>query len=123
MICEKDLKELGKKGVRFCAVLHSCGNSDLSSGDVLRFISDPEKFDADRCGVSLEEYRDWLKCRTDYQCTGITAEGKRCCNIIMPSGPGEWNPKAFKKGIDDRCHQHQEKQTSAGERKLHKSRP
>jgi hypothetical protein len=107
MLSESDLVELGTKGIRFCAVLESCGNCDLRPSDVLKFISDPEKFDANRCGVSLEEYRAWLRAKSDMQCTGITKSGRRCCNLIIPSGDGQWHPKNFRRGIDDRCHLHQ----------------
>ena len=105
MTTEKVLFELQRKGICFVAVLESCGNSALSPSDVLKYISDPEKFDADRCGINLEKYRAWLKAKNDYQCTGTTKRGTHCLNIVFPGG--QWSPKTFRKGIDDRCPLHQ----------------
>jgi len=107
MINKRDLIELKKRGIKF-AILSDFGwNLNLTPNEVLRFISDPEKFYADRCGMSLRDYRTWKEFARNPQCTGTTKKGERCNNGAHPFDP--WNPQIVIKGIDDRCLLHKEK--------------
>ena len=75
--------------------------------DVQEIQKNIDKWIANKCGVSEQHYKDYIKYNFNHdgRCTGTTLKGKRCKNLVHNQ---VFSPSEYKKGQTDRCDLHQE---------------
>lgn len=79
------------------------GHMTLPYADIARYFQSPERYVAERCGVSEALYRQWLAHYESPRCQHGADKGEPCGKPLMRvSAPSE-----FRSGRDDRCDRHQ----------------
>ncbi len=79
------------------------GHMTLPYADITRYFQSPERYVAERCGVSENQYRQWLAHYESPRCQHGADSGQPCnAPLTRIIAPGE-----FRSGRDDRCERHQ----------------
>ncbi|MDX1588469.1 MAG: hypothetical protein R3296_05980 [Oleiphilaceae bacterium] len=79
------------------------GHMTLPYAEIVRYFQSPERYVAERLGVSESRYRQWLAHYESPRCQHGADQGKPCGKPLMRvSAPSE-----FRSGRDDRCDRHQ----------------
>ncbi|MBS3803899.1 MAG: DNA repair protein [Oleiphilaceae bacterium] len=78
------------------------GHLTLPYRDIERYYQSPNAYAAEKCGVSEEDYLQWLEHHGAPSCNQKLSNGSRCDEPVMRvSQPGDYQP-----GRDDRCEEH-----------------
>ena len=97
------LREVEDAGVTFMFFSEGC-TIPIDSETIPIILKDPEAFEANYLGVSVEQLRRWRAFHEDYRCKAMTAKGRPCSlRPISARGPAEFIP-----GVSDYCKVHQE---------------
>ncbi len=79
------------------------GHMTLPYAEITRYFQSPERYAAERCGVSETQYRQWLAHYDSPRCQHGADNGQPCNTpLTRIIAPGE-----FRSGRDDRCDRHQ----------------
>ena len=100
---EELLQTLSDAGLNFIAYHPGAGHITITVDEMSEYLADKEAFAANRCGVSLNHYRQWLQHHQNPCCAALTSKGEVCgARIVRVMEPGE-----FHLGEGDRCETHQ----------------
>lgn len=100
---EELLQTLSDAGLNFIAYHPGAGHITITVDDMSEYLADKEAFAANRCGVSLNHYRQWLQHHHNPCCAALTSKGEVCgARIVRVMEPSE-----FHLGEGDRCEAHQ----------------
>lgn len=99
---EQLLEKLEKAGLNFVAYHPGAGHLTIPLADMSHYLDNPAAYAAQKCGVSLPHYREWLSHYKQPSCQAIGARGELCAAAIerVPT------PTQFHTGEHDRCEQH-----------------
>ncbi len=99
---EAFFKKLADADVSFMSFKPGAGHLTIDPDDMGRFLEDPDPYVADKCGVSLEDYRIWLKHYNSPICQA-PMPGEQVCgkSVLRTDVPSKFNP-----GSSDRCKSH-----------------
>lgn len=79
---------------RLACLAHPCGGETiyLNTGDVDRYVRDPDGFAAEHFGLSKSDYREWVFHGGHALCAAQTKAGKPCRNFVTRHGTdaAEW---------------------------------
>lgn len=96
------LQRLAENGVRLVAYQPGAETIDVPVLDVPRYLDSPQAYAAERCSVSVEQYRLWLDHHELPVCGETLADGSRCGEPIEKIE----RPHRFIAGLHDRCSAH-----------------
>lgn len=98
---EQLLEKLEKAGLNFVAYHPGAGHLTIPLPDMGRYLEDPTAYAAEKCGVSVTQYKAWLEHYRQPVCRAIKA-GEVCGEAIerVPT------PSQFHIGENDRCDNH-----------------
>lgn len=100
---EELLQTLSDAGLNFIAYHPGAGHITITVDDMSEYLADQEAFAANRCGVSVSHYRQWLQHHQNPCCAALTSKGEACgARIVRVMEPSE-----FHLGEGDRCETHQ----------------
>ncbi|MCW8193329.1 hypothetical protein F6455_00835 [Proteobacteria bacterium 005FR1] len=99
---EQLLEKLEKAGLNFVAYHPGAGHLTIPLADMSCYMDNPTAYAAEKCGVSLNQYRDWLAHYKQPVCQALGARGDVCGGAIerVPT------PSQFHTGEHDRCDHH-----------------
>ncbi|MEX1031773.1 MAG: hypothetical protein WDZ30_00290 [Cellvibrionaceae bacterium] len=99
---EQLLEKLAKAGLNFVAYHPGAGHLTIPLVDMGRYLDEPMAYAAEKCGVSLLQYKAWLAHYKQPVCRAIKAQGEVCGDAIerVPA------PSQFHTGENDRCDMH-----------------
>jgi hypothetical protein len=99
---EQLLEKLEKAGLNFVAYHPGAGHLTIPLADMSHYLDNPTAYAAQKCGVSLPHYREWLSHYKQPCCQAIGARGDLCGAAIerVPT------PSQFHTGEHDRCEAH-----------------
>lgn len=102
------LEQLADAGVDFVAHHDGVGHLSIAASEVGEYLSSPQEFAAQKCGVSLQHYQQWLEHVGDPVCQAqVTMDGD---GESFPCGRQVAtvdNPSQFVAQYNDRCPEHQ----------------
>jgi len=99
---EQLLEKLQNAGLNFVAYHPGAGHMTIPLADMGRYIENSVAYAAEKCGVSLIHYRDWLDHYKAPCCQALTSRGEKC-NVAIERIP---TPGQFHTGENDRCDAH-----------------
>ena len=101
---EDSLLAKARDGALFVVAYNpGAGHMTLPYADITRYLQSPERYVAERCGVSESQYRQWLAHHESPRCQHGADSGQPCnAPLTRISSPTE-----FRSGRDDRCERHQ----------------
>lgn len=99
---EQLLEKLEKAGLNFVAYHPGAGHLTIPLDDMSRYLDNAKAYAAEKCGVSLEHYREWLDHYKSPSCQALNERGEICGGLIerVPI------PSQFHNGESDRCEAH-----------------
>lgn len=89
------VKKLNECDLVFVAYHLGAGHITLSSDNLLEYLGDPDNFAAQKCNVTVDQYRLWVKHFERPVC-------EECSVPVTKIG----NPQDFQEGFNDRCIRH-----------------
>ena len=92
------LRKLSLSGISFVASHPGAGHFTIPIADMGAYLEQPQAFVADLCGVSLDQYRDWLEHYHAPECR--EPSGKGTCGVPIDRVP---TAAEFHSGENDRC--------------------
>jgi len=99
---DKVIDQLAQSGIHFVAYQSGLGHINISRDEINQYIENPEAFAAQKCGVSVTTYRQWLEHFAKPTCQALNRDGSVCgCSIPRISSPID-----FHSGESDRCEEH-----------------
>jgi hypothetical protein len=96
------LQRLAEHGVTLVAYQPGAEVINVPVADVPRYLDSPQAYAAEKCAVSVEQYRLWLDHHELPVCGDMLADGSRCGEPIEKIE----RPHRFIAGLHDRCHAH-----------------
>ena len=106
---EQLLAKLEKAGLNFVAYHPGAGHLTIPLADMGRYLDNPIAYAAEKCGVSLGHYKDWLDHYKSPSCQAIK-EGGELCGALIERVP---TPSHFHMGESDRCDHHKTSPTQS----------
>lgn len=100
---EELLQTLSDAGLNFIAYHPGAGHITITVDEMSEYLADKEAFAAERCGVSVNQYRQWLQHHQNPNCAALTSKGEVCGVRIARI----MEPSEFHLGEGDRCEAHQ----------------
>ncbi|WP_020209638.1 hypothetical protein [Gilvimarinus chinensis] len=98
------LAPMKKAGVSFVVFAPGCGQLTLSAEEVPGYMADPQSFAAQKSGLSLQSYRQWLDHYHSPYCTAVNIDGEECgTGVTRVMAPAD-----FHDGESNRCDVHRE---------------
>ena len=98
------IKRLKELEVVYVVYHPGVGHINMSSDDILLYVSNPNSFIAAKCFVTEGQYLAWLEHFDNPVCRHKNDQGQVCAlQLDKVSIPSE-----FEQGIDDRCERHQD---------------
>jgi hypothetical protein len=101
---DKFFDSLKEKGVKFVAFQPGAGHITIPMEDLNRYLEDTETFVAEKCHVSVEQYRKWLAHYNSPVCQGSAGHGGPCNKPLTRL----LKPAEFVAGMHDRCDIHKQ---------------
>lgn len=89
-------------GVNFVVTLPTLSPLSIPAKSLAEYKIDPEKYVADRLGLDVDHYKNWLEHANNPVCKAEDENGHCCNRSLVIESPG-----LFIKGISDRCEKHQ----------------
>ena len=99
---ERVLRRLAELGVQFVAYHPGAGHLTVAPQDLARYQQDPQGYAAAKCGVSDEQYRQWVQHYQQPSCVVALPSGERC---DMPLDKVD-SPNRFVIGVSNCCARH-----------------
>jgi hypothetical protein len=99
---EQLLEKLENAGLSFVAYHPGAGHLTIPLADMSRYLDDPGAYAAEKCGVTLVQYKQWLEHYRQSICRAITTRGD-ICGAAVERVP---TPGQFHIGENDRCNRH-----------------
>ena len=96
------LQRMTDSGITFVAYHPGIEHLVPVPGEITAYVNDPITFVSQRCGVMVEEYREWLMHYRLPVCRHKDAEGQVCGQPIEKV----MKPAFFRHGESDRCDEH-----------------
>ena len=97
------IKRLKELEVVYVVYHPGAGHINMTSDEILQYVSNPNAFVASKCFVTEDHYRSWLDHFENPVCRHVGDQGHVCAlQVDKVSIPSE-----FEKGLDDRCEAHQ----------------
>jgi len=97
------LDKLSGAGISFVAYHAGAGHLTIPVEEMAAYMDNPQAYAADKCGVTIAQYRDWLEHYKAPVCRALTPGGNSCgTSIDRVSTPVDFHP-----GENDRCVYHQ----------------
>lgn len=101
---DKFFDSLKEKGVKFVAYQPGAGHITIPMEELHRYLEDTEAFVAEKCNVSVEQYRKWLAHYNSPVCQGSAGHGGACNKPLSRL----LKPAEFVAGMHDRCDIHKQ---------------
>lgn len=101
---DKFFDALKAKGVKFVAFQPGAGHLTIPMEDLSSYLEDTEAFVAEKCQVSVEQYRRWLAHYNSPVCQGSAGHGGPCAKPLTRM----LKPVDFVAGMHDRCEIHKQ---------------
>lgn len=99
---EQLLEKLENAGLNFVAYHPGAGHLTIPLADMGTYMEDPIAYAADKCGVTLAHYKEWLDHYKSPCCQALNARGE-ICNQLIDRVP---TPSHYHTGESDRCDEH-----------------
>ena len=99
---EQLLEKLEKAGLNFVAYHPGAGHLTIPLADMSRYLENPIAYAAEKCGVSIGHYKDWLEHYKSPSCQALKERGE-ICGVLIERVP---TPSQFHMGESDRCDHH-----------------
>lgn len=99
---EQLLEKLEKAGLNFVAYHPGAGHLTIPLADMGRYLDNPITYAAEKCGVSVMHYKEWLEHYKSPSCQALNDEGE-ICNALIERVP---TPSHYHTGESDRCSAH-----------------
>ena len=99
---ERVLERLSGLGMQFVAYHPGAGHLTIALPDLARYQQDPQGYAALKCGVSDEQYRQWVQHYQQPSCVAVLSNGERC---DMPLDRVD-SPSRFVIGLSNCCARH-----------------
>lgn len=97
------LTKLSGAGVSFVAFHPGAGHLTIPIEEMAAYMDNPQAYAADKCGITMAQYCDWLEHYKEPVCRALTSKGDVCGACIdRVSAPVDFHP-----GENDRCDYHQ----------------
>ena len=99
---EQLLEKLDRAGLNFVAYHPGAGHLTIPLADMGRYLEDRTAYAAQKCGVTVAHYKDWLEHYQSPTCRALKSGGVQCGDTIerVPT------PSQFHTGENDRCDHH-----------------
>lgn len=99
---EQLLEKLERAGLNFVAYHPGAGHLTIPLVEMSRYLDDPTAYAAEKCGVNVPQYKEWLSHYKQPACRALNARGEICAEVIerVPT------PSQFHTGENDRCEYH-----------------
>ncbi len=96
------LQDIVDAGISFVAYQTGLGHLNISKDEIAGYMSNPDGFAAQKCGVSLPTYKAWLAHFKTPTCQALQKDGSVCgAPIARITSPLDFHP-----GESDRCSDH-----------------
>jgi DNA repair exonuclease SbcCD ATPase subunit len=99
---EQLLEKLEKAGLNFVAYHPGAGHLTIPLADMGRYLENATAYAAEKCGVSLIHYKEWLDHYKSPSCQALKERGE-LCGVLIERVP---TPSHFHTGESDRCDTH-----------------
>lgn len=96
------LQDIVDAGISFVAYQTGLGHLNISKDEISGYMSNPDGFAAEKCGVSLPTYKAWLSHFKNPTCQALQKDGSVCGERINRIT----SPLDFHPGEGDRCSDH-----------------
>lgn len=104
------LQKLSEGGLNFVAYHPGAGYLTIPVQEMSRYLADKEAYAAEKTGVSVGHYRNWLAHYKRPCCAALKTNGEPCAVLIEKI----LDPSDFHLGENDRCIAHQTQHSAVG---------